>query len=147
RPPHENLAPSRRPARPPDPLRRARTRRYTRTYLTDVPPQDASPKFFVFRRPRRTAMAAFVPVCRTDEVAEGRARAVEVDGLRLAVFNDGGTYHALLGRCPHENGPMGSGWIEDGEAVCPLHRWRFRLSSGRCTTVRGQSLHRFACEV
>jgi nitrite reductase/ring-hydroxylating ferredoxin subunit len=42
---------------------------------------------------------------------------------------------------------MGQGWIEDGEAVCPLHRWHFRLATGRCTTVRGQSLHRFRCEV
>ena len=69
------------------------------------------------------------------------------EGLRIAVFNDGGTFHALLGRCPHANGPMGHGWIEEGEAVCPLHRWRFKLATGRCTTVRGESLHRFRCEV
>jgi nitrite reductase/ring-hydroxylating ferredoxin subunit len=42
---------------------------------------------------------------------------------------------------------MGLGWIEEGEAVCPLHRWRFKLTTGRCTTVRGSSLHRFASEV
>lgn len=91
-------------------------------------------------------MAEFVAVCRVDEVPEGRARAVEVDGLRIAVFNEGGTFHALLGRCPHANGPLARGWIEDGEAVCPLHYWRFRLRSGRCTNVRGNSVHVFACE-
>lgn len=92
-------------------------------------------------------MAEFVAVCRVDEVKEGRGRAVEVDGLRIAVFNDGGRLFALLGRCPHANGPLGHGWIEEGEAVCPLHRWRFKLESGRCTTVAGYTLHRFACEV
>jgi nitrite reductase (NADH) small subunit len=92
-------------------------------------------------------MAEFVAVCRVEEVAEGRGLPVEVGGLRIAVFNDRGRFSALLGRCPHANGPMGHGWIEDGEAVCPLHRWRFRLRDGRCTTVRGQALHRFACEV
>ncbi len=92
-------------------------------------------------------MAKYVAVCRFDEVVEGRAVAVEVDGLRIAVFNDGGRFHALLGRCPHANGPMGHGWIEDGEAVCPLHRWRFKLSSGRCTTDPGHSLHAFRCVV
>lgn len=91
-------------------------------------------------------MARFVAVCGVDEVAEGRARAVEVDGLRIAVFRHEGAFHALLGRCPHANGAMGHGWVEDGQAVCPLHRWRFRLETGRCTTVRGESLHRFACE-
>ena len=92
-------------------------------------------------------MARFVEVCGADEVEEGRALAVEVDGLRIAVFRDGGTFHALLGRCPHANGPMGHAWVEDGEAVCPLHRWRFKLQSGRCITMPGQSLHRFRCEV
>jgi nitrite reductase/ring-hydroxylating ferredoxin subunit len=88
-----------------------------------------------------------VAICRTDEVTDGRALGRDVAGLRVAVFNDGGIFHVLLGRCPHANGPMGHGWIEDGEAVCPLHRWRFKLGSGRCTTVRGVSLHRFACEL
>ncbi len=92
-------------------------------------------------------MAEFVEVCGVDEVAEGRALAVEVEGLRIAIFNDAGTFHALLGRCPHANGPMGHGWVEDGEAVCPLHRWRYRLKDGRCTTVRGYALGRFPCEV
>ena len=81
------------------------------------------------------------------DIREGRGLPVEVDGLRIAIFNDGGTFHALLGRCPHANGPLGLGWIEEGEAVCPLHHWRFKLASGRCSTVRGESVHRFDCEV
>ena len=92
-------------------------------------------------------MAEFVAACKAADVPEGRGLALDLAGLRVAVFNDSGAFHALSGRCPHANGPMGMGWIEDGEAVCPLHRWRFRLSTGRCTTVRGESLHRFACEV
>ena len=92
-------------------------------------------------------MAEFVAVCRADAVAEGRGLSLEVQGLRIAVFNDGGRMFALSGRCPHANGAMGRGWVEEGEAVCPLHRWRFRLATGRCTTTRGASLHRFACEV
>ncbi len=92
-------------------------------------------------------MAEFVPVCQLADVVEGEGLSVEVDGLRVAVFNDGGEIHALLGRCPHANGSLGLGWIEDGEVVCPLHRWRFALKSGRCTSVSGQSVHKFRCEV
>lgn len=92
-------------------------------------------------------MTEFVAVCRADEVTEGRAVAVEVAGRRVAVFRHEGTFYALSGRCPHANGPMGRGRVEDGEAVCPLHRWRFRLDTGRCTTVRGASLRAFPCEV
>jgi nitrite reductase/ring-hydroxylating ferredoxin subunit len=88
-----------------------------------------------------------VVVCRAGDVMEGRGLPVEVDGLRIAVFNDGGRFFALLGRCPHENGSLGLGWIDEGEAVCPLHHWRFKLESGRCTSMRGESVHRFRCEV
>jgi nitrite reductase/ring-hydroxylating ferredoxin subunit len=88
-----------------------------------------------------------VLVCRVSEVAEGRGLPIEVDGLRIAVFNDAGTLHALFGRCPHANGSLGLGLIEEGEVVCPLHHWRFQLASGRCTSVRGESVHKFRCEV
>jgi nitrite reductase (NADH) small subunit len=92
-------------------------------------------------------MPQFFRVCGVDEVVEGRGLSVDVDGLGVAVFRDSGKFHALLGRCPHANGSLGHGWIEDGEVVCPLHHWRFKLETGRCTTVRGESTHRFRCEV
>lgn len=91
-------------------------------------------------------MGLFQRICQADEIEEGKGKAVEIDGLRLAVFRNEGRFHALFGRCPHANGSMGLGWLEEGEVVCPLHRWRFRLESGRCTTVRGESIHVFRCE-
>jgi nitrite reductase/ring-hydroxylating ferredoxin subunit len=92
-------------------------------------------------------MAQWVAVCRLDEIKEGRGVSREAAGVRVAIFRRGGEVVALYGRCPHANGPLGLGWIEEGEAVCPLHRWRFRLADGRCTTVRGSSVHKFRCEV
>ena len=92
-------------------------------------------------------MAEWVAVCRLDEIKEGRGVSREAAGLRVAVFRTGGGVVALSGRCPHANGPLGLGWIEEGEVVCPLHQWRFRLADGRCTTIRGNSVHRFRCEV
>jgi nitrite reductase/ring-hydroxylating ferredoxin subunit len=92
-------------------------------------------------------MAEWVAVCRLDEIKEGRGVSREAAGLRVAVFRHGGEVVTLSGRCPHANGPLGLGWIEEGEVVCPLHHWRFRLADGRCTTVRGYSVHRFRCEI
>ena len=95
-------------------------------------------------------MARFVDVCAVAEVPEGRGREVTIDGLSIALFRDPdapGMIHALLGRCPHANGPMGRAWVADGEAICPLHRWRFNLRTGRCTTAPDRSLHKFRCEV
>ena len=92
-------------------------------------------------------MPDWMAVCRLDEIAEGRGRSLDAAGLRLAVFRIDGEVIALGGRCPHSGGPLGLGWIEEGEVVCPLHHWRFRLSDGRCTTVSGYGVHRFRCEV
>jgi nitrite reductase/ring-hydroxylating ferredoxin subunit len=93
------------------------------------------------------AVGRMVPVCRADEVPEGRAIGVEVEGDRLAIFRDGEAFHALSARCPHAAGPMDRGRVEEGEAVCPLHRWHFRLRDGRCTTIRGESIRVVPCEV
>ncbi|MHB1556533.1 MAG: Rieske (2Fe-2S) protein [Isosphaeraceae bacterium] len=92
-------------------------------------------------------MAEWVAVCRLDEVKEGRGVSRDAAGVRVAVFRSGDQVYVLSGRCPHANGPLGLGWVEDGEAVCPLHRWRFRLEDGRCTTVRGHNVHRFKSEI
>lgn len=92
-------------------------------------------------------MARFLSVCRVGVIAEGRALAVDADGLRVAVFNDGGVYRALLDRCPHAGASLAAGWVSDGEAVCPFHRWRFRLTDGRCAGSGGRNAHSFRCEV
>jgi nitrite reductase/ring-hydroxylating ferredoxin subunit len=88
-------------------------------------------------------MADWVYLCRIDEVPDGRGRTVEVAGARLAVIRDGDSIAVISDHCPHAGGSLGSGWIEDGEVLCPLHRWRFRLRDGRCTTMRGHDAHRY----
>ncbi len=76
----------------------------------------------------------------------GRGTTLEVEGLRLAAFRVDADIVVLSDRCPHAGGSLGQGWIEEGEVVCPLHRWRFRLGDGRCTTMRGHGVHRFPAE-
>lgn len=95
-------------------------------------------------------MAQFVEVCGAAEVPEGRGKGVTIDGLSVALFRDPADPEAIIalhGRCPHANGPMGRAWVDDGQAICPLHRWRFDLRTGRCTTAPDRALHRFRCEV
>ncbi len=92
-------------------------------------------------------MAEFHRACRVEDAEVGRGLEVVIEGVSIAIFNDGGTFHALRNRCPHQGTPIAEGRIEDGEAICPEHYWRFKLSTGRCTNVRGNTLHRFACEV
>ncbi|MFO0956360.1 MAG: Rieske 2Fe-2S domain-containing protein [Isosphaeraceae bacterium] len=92
-------------------------------------------------------MDGWEAVCEFRQLREGRGLGVEVDGLGLAVFREGEAVHVLTARCPHANGPLDRGWIDGGEAVCPLHHWRFRLATGRCTSVGGYSVGRFEAEI
>jgi len=92
-------------------------------------------------------MADWFCVGRLEAIPEPRGRSVEVSGLRVALFRDGAGVAAFIDRCPHAGGSLGQGWVEEGEVVCPLHRWRFKLGDGRCTTMRGQGVHRFRAEV
>src|SRR5947209_2417744 len=92
-------------------------------------------------------MPEWVNLGHLDDDRPGLGAVREAAGLRLAVFRSGDEVIVFPDRCPHAGGSLGQGWIEEGEAVCPLHRWRFRLADGRCTTIRGQGIHRFPAEL
>ena len=64
-------------------------------------------------------MAAFVKVAKTDEIASGQARGVEVNGKGLALFNIDGNFYALDDTCSHKGGPLSEGVIA-GEEVTAL---------------------------
>jgi len=71
---------------------------------------------------------------RADDIKEGAAKLVRVNHDEIAVFKHQGKLCAVQNICPHEGGPLSAGWIKDGAAVCPLHGYRFDLTSGACVT-------------
>ncbi len=54
----------------------------------------------------------------------------------IAVFTVDGEIVAVDNRCPHQGGSLAEGVVVEGSVICPLHAWRFDLSSGRCTDRR-----------
>jgi nitrite reductase (NADH) small subunit/3-phenylpropionate/trans-cinnamate dioxygenase ferredoxin subunit len=72
----------------------------------------------------------FVTVAREGDIPEGNGAAFPVGDRVVAVFNDGGRYFALDDHCPHMGASLAAGQLEDGNVVCALHEWRFRLSDG-----------------
>ena len=59
---------------------------------------------------------------------------MRVNNDEIAVFKHNGQLCAIQNACPHEGGQLSAGWIEDGAVVCPLHRYKFDLTSGACAT-------------
>lgn len=86
-------------------------------------------------------------VCHFGDLEEGRGRLVEVGGRALAVFLVSGQVEVIDSRCTHANAPLWRGWVENGVVICPLHRWKFELGTGRCLTEPGKPVGHYRSRV
>jgi nitrite reductase (NADH) small subunit len=67
-----------------------------------------------------------------DLIPQGEGRTFALNEERIAVFHArSGELFATQADCPHRNGPLADGLIGDGTVICPLHAWKFDLSSGQ----------------
>ena len=76
-------------------------------------------------------MGEFVKVARTDEIPDGQAKLIEVNGNEIAIFNVQGSFHAIDNTCTHVGGPLCEGEIEGIEVTCPWHGAVFDVTSGQ----------------
>ena len=89
----------------------------------------------------RTVVAA------VGEIPPGSRKIVAAGGREIGVFNLGGTFYALLNRCPHQGGKLCQGTLtglvtskepgrfdysRPGEMLkCPWHGWEFDIRTGQ----------------
>ena len=76
-------------------------------------------------------MPEFRKVATIDEIPIGQAKVVEVSGSEIAIFNIGGSYHAIDNTCTHVGGPLCEGEIAGIEVTCPWHGAVFDVTSGQ----------------
>lgn len=69
--------------------------------------------------------------CSTGDVSPENPYIDKVEGEEIAIFQrEDGEYSAVRNVCPHQNGPLGEGKVEDGCVYCPWHGWQFDLETG-----------------
>ena len=78
-------------------------------------------------------MADFVRACALDDVKDGCAIRVVIDGMPVAIVRSDGEVYAIQDVCSHANVPLSEGEIEDTTIECWLHGSRFDLVTGRPT--------------
>lgn len=61
-------------------------------------------------------MAGFVKVAKTDEIAAGQGKMVEVSGKKIALFNVEGSFYPIDDTCTHRGGPLAERSL-DGKEV------------------------------
>jgi nitrite reductase/ring-hydroxylating ferredoxin subunit len=73
---------------------------------------------------------------------------VEVQGKKITVALHNNQLHACAFKCPHASGIMADGFIDGlGNIVCPLHRYKFNVATGRNTSGEGYYLKTYSVEV
>ncbi|HSP62862.1 MAG TPA: non-heme iron oxygenase ferredoxin subunit [Pyrinomonadaceae bacterium] len=76
-------------------------------------------------------MPEFKTVAKSEDIPAGQASMVEVDGKEIALFNVGGSFHAIDNTCTHVGGPLCEGEIEGNEVTCPWHGAMFDVTTGQ----------------
>lgn len=71
----------------------------------------------------------------------------EAGGEKITLAKIGNDIYACAHKCPHAGGILADGFIDaTGNIVCPLHRYKFNLVSGRNVSGEGYYLKVFAVE-
>jgi nitrite reductase (NADH) small subunit len=66
-----------------------------------------------------------------ERIPPGEGRTFDLDGARVAVFRTrAGRVYATQASCPHREGPLADGLVDDRCVVCPLHGFKFDLETG-----------------
>jgi nitrite reductase (NADH) small subunit len=66
-----------------------------------------------------------------NSIPPGEGRNFEIGGHKIAVFrNRADQVFAVQAACPHKGGPLADGLLGGSTLVCPLHAWKFELTTG-----------------
>ncbi len=70
-----------------------------------------------------------------------------VDGKKMCFSLFDGHIYATSAKCPHAGGNLSHGYIDSScNLVCPLHRYKFSLKTGRNITGEGYYLKTYPTE-
>ena len=75
-------------------------------------------------------MTSWHKVAATADVTEDEPLAIEVGGLKIALFKVDGEYFATGNVCTHAYALLSDGFQDGCEIECPLHNARFDVRTG-----------------
>ena len=67
-------------------------------------------------------------------------------GKKLCIVQRNGDIFAFQNTCPHAGGILSNGWCEDGNLVCPVHRYKYNLGTGRGVEGQGDYITKYPLE-
>jgi len=71
-------------------------------------------------------------------LAEQSVKVIEVEDKLICLGRYKGHYYALKNKCMHAGGYLGEGQCDfEGNVICPFHRYRYSLVTGKNTSGEG----------
>jgi nitrite reductase/ring-hydroxylating ferredoxin subunit len=93
--------------------------------------------FYSLKSHNTTCEMTRIKVAVKDEIIIGNGKELNVNGIRIALFNANGKYYAVEALCRHQDGSLAPGKV-DGEIVeCPLHSWHYNIRTGELLDYLG----------
>lgn len=80
-------------------------------------------------------MEKFVKAGEIGEIEPGKAKQVEIEGERIALFNVDGNYFAISDVCTHEEASLSKGTLQGEVVSCPRHGARFNVRTGQVLSL------------
>ena len=92
---------------------------------------------------------SFVEVIELSRCRKGGGTFVEHDGRELAVFRaaESDEVYVIDNACPHSSGNLSAGELDGAIIQCPLHDWKFDLTTGVCTDTPRAKVERYPVEI
>ncbi len=77
----------------------------------------------------------FIGIGSPEELKSGERLFVEINELRIVIFNIAGRLYAIGDVCTHDDGPLGDGDLDGFEIACPRHGARFDVLTGKAISL------------
>ena len=72
----------------------------------------------------------FIEAGKTEEIAEGKMKAYDIEGKNILVARYEGKFYAIGGKCTHMGGELSKGSLEGKIVTCPRHGSKFDITTG-----------------
>lgn len=76
-------------------------------------------------------MAEWIDVTQASALLPGERVIIDLDDIRVAVFNLQGHFYAIHSECTHATFELDDAPLEGDAIVCPLHGARFCIKTGK----------------
>ena len=76
-------------------------------------------------------MASWIRVAEVIPVKKAFIRKVSAGSRDICLVGLNGKIYAVSAKCPHAGADLSQGWCVDKQLVCPVHRFKYDLETGR----------------